>query len=97
MLEMCQEFKDHLPSRVEELKSALHTGDINGLSRFAHNLKGLSMNFNADPLSNLAASLEVCGKQEDLTSAPILVEQIEKEVTRLQEYLSQQLHKLEQP
>src|SRR3990172_5079404 len=37
MMEMCQEFKDHLPSRMEEIKSALHAGDINSLGRFAHN------------------------------------------------------------
>ncbi|MDO8754773.1 MAG: response regulator, partial [Anaerolineales bacterium] len=89
MMEMCREFKDHLPDRVEELKSALRAGDVNGLSRIAHNLKGLAMNFNADPLSTLSARLEICGKQEDLTGAPLLVEQIEKEAARLQSYISQ--------
>ena len=92
MMEMCQEFGAHLPKRVEELKSALQAGDINDISRFAHNLKGLSMNFNADPLSILAASLEACGKQEDLAGAPALVQKIEQEAKRLQEYLSQQPH-----
>ncbi len=89
MMEMCHEFKDHLPARMEEIKSALQAGDINTLGRLAHNLKGLSMNFSADPLSNLAASLEICGKQEDLTAAPMLVEQLEKEAVRLRKYISQ--------
>ena len=49
------------------------------------------MNFNAGPLTELALKLEICGKQEDLTDAPVLVEQIEKEITRLLEYLEQLL------
>jgi PAS domain S-box-containing protein len=91
MMEMCQDFKDHLPLRLEELKSTLQNGDINNISRAAHNLKGMSMNFNAGPLTELALKLETCGKQEDLTDAPVLVEQIEKEITRLLAYLEQLL------
>ena len=33
MMEMCQDFKDHLPLRLEELKSTLQNGDINNISR----------------------------------------------------------------
>jgi HPt (histidine-containing phosphotransfer) domain-containing protein len=92
MMEMCQEFKDHLPERVEELKSALQAGEIEKLGRYAHNLKGLSMNFNAGLLSSLAAKLEACGKEKKLADAPVLVEQIVVEVTRVQEFLSRQLN-----
>ena len=92
MLEMCQEFKDHLPDRMTEMKSALQAGDINTLSRLAHNLKGLSMNFSADPLSSLAISLEACGRDENLAGASLLVEQIEKEAARLREYISHLLN-----
>jgi PAS domain S-box-containing protein len=91
MREMCQDFKDHLPLRVEELKSALQTGDINTLGRLAHNLKGVSLNFNAAPLAEIAKKLELCGKQENLADAPALVQQIEIEIIRLQAYLSQQI------
>jgi CheY-like chemotaxis protein len=92
MNEMCQEFRDHLPERIQELKSALQAGDVEKLGRYAHNLKGLSMNFNAGPLSTLAAKLEACGRQKNMADAPMLVEQIENEVMRLQEYLSKQLN-----
>ncbi|MBC7875797.1 MAG: response regulator [Anaerolineales bacterium] len=97
MMEMCQEFKEHLPDRMKEIKSALAAGDINTLGRLAHNLKGLSMNFNADPLSNLAIKLEACGRDENLENASVLVEQIEKESIRLQEYISRLSIKSEQP
>ena len=91
MMEMCQEFKDHLPDRMTEFRSALNAGEIDKLGRLAHNLKGLSMNFNASPLSSLTAKLEICGKEKNLADAPVLVEQIAAEITRVQEYLSQQL------
>jgi HPt (histidine-containing phosphotransfer) domain-containing protein len=86
---MCQEFRIICLPR-EEL-NRLQAGDINSLSRFAHNLKGLSMNFNANPLSSLAVKLEACGSQENLADVSALVEQIEKEAIRLQEYLEQLL------
>lgn len=89
MMEMCQEFKENLPERMAEMKSALDAGDINKLGRLAHNLKGLSMNFSADPLSSLAIKLEACGREENLEGASELVEQIEKESVRLQDYISQ--------
>lgn len=92
MKEMCLEFKDHLPDRIKELRSALQADEPENLGRFAHNLKGLSLNFNAGPVATLAAKLEACGKQKNLADAPMLVAQIESEVTRLQEYLSQQLN-----
>jgi PAS domain S-box-containing protein len=91
MMEMCQEFRDHLPNRVAEFRSALDAGEIEKLGRVAHNLKGLCLNFNAGLLSSLAAKLELCGKEKRLADAPILVEQIAAEITRVEEYLSQQL------
>jgi two-component system sensor histidine kinase/response regulator len=91
MMEMCQDFKDHLPNRIEEFKAALNAGEIETLGRLAHNLKGLSMNFNAGALSRLAARLEACGKGKNLVDAAPLVEQITLEVSNVVQYLSQQL------
>lgn len=91
MMEMCREFNDHLPARIGEFKSALYNGDIKGIGRLAHNLKGVCLNFNAEPLAEVAARLEICGRQENMTDAPALVQQIENEIKRLREYLAQQL------
>jgi CheY-like chemotaxis protein/HPt (histidine-containing phosphotransfer) domain-containing protein len=91
MKEMCRDFREHLPLRLEELKLELRDGNVNALSRTAHNLKGMSMNFNADVLSQLALELETCGRQDDLTAAPALVARIENEINRLREYLAQLL------
>ncbi|MDO9131279.1 MAG: response regulator [Anaerolineales bacterium] len=85
-LELCQEFMAHLPDQIQGMQAALKSGDANTLSRLAHNLKGISANFSAGPLSDLAAQLETLGKQEDLTAAPALLEQIEIESDRLREF-----------
>ncbi|MBI5352591.1 MAG: PAS domain S-box protein [Chloroflexi bacterium] len=91
MMEMCQEFKDHLPDRVTELRSALQAGEMEKLGRHAHNLKGLSLNFNASTLSALAQKLEICGKEQNIKDAPELVDRLANEVIRVQEYLAQKL------
>jgi two-component system sensor histidine kinase/response regulator len=86
--EMCREFLDHIPDRLYEMKLALRSGDINSLCRLAHNLKGVSANFSAGPVSQLAAQIEALGKYEDLSGAPTLLDQLEEEVGRLTKYCS---------
>jgi len=91
MLEMFDEYKDHLSDRMNDIHSALEKGDINALARLAHNLKGISLNFSADHLAAIALHLEEIGKREDLTLAPALVAQLDEEVHRVEEFLSRHL------
>jgi len=88
MMEMFKEYKDHLPARLDEFHAALKDADTNRLSRLAHNLKGISLNFSANAVATVSLKLEEIGKLEDLTYAPALVEQLEMEIHRLNEYLS---------
>ena len=87
MMEMFKEYKDHLPGRLEEIHAAARDGDASRLARLAHNLKGVSLNFSADPVADIALKLEEIGKGEDLASASILVAQLDTEVRRLQDHL----------
>jgi len=91
MKTMLLEFKEHLPERLEAIHLALDKGDANSLGRLAHNLKGISLNFSAEPIASLALRLEELGKREDLTDAPVLVSQMDAEVGRLIEYLDDML------
>ena len=70
MMEMFKEYKDQLRERVDEIHAALQDRDANRLARLAHNLKGVSLNFSADPLANITLNLEEICKREDLTNAP---------------------------
>ncbi len=86
MLEMFTQFLRGLPDRVTELRTALGANNANHLSRTAHNIKGTCLNFGTEPLAVLAARLEELGKQESIQDAGILVEQMQEETTRLQEF-----------
>ena len=89
MMEMFKEYKEHLPARLDEIWAALRDGDASRLGRLAHNLKGISLNFSADAVAEIALKLEERGKREDLTDAFALVSQLDDEVQRLQNYLSE--------
>jgi len=90
MMEMFKEYRDHLPGRLKEFHDALKDGDASRISRLAHNLKGISLNFSANPIAKAALALEEIGKREDMTHASELVARLEAEVQRLEEYISAQ-------
>ena len=88
MREMFQQYKEQLSERIFEIRGAVQDSDAHRLARLAHNLKGVSLNFSADSLSHVALTLEEISKHNDLTNAPVLVEQLESEARRVTEYLS---------
>jgi two-component system, sensor histidine kinase and response regulator len=89
LIEMTREFINGLPARISELKGALEAGNADTLFRSAHNLKGVSANFSADPLTKLAAELETLGRQGNLSTAPGLLAKLEEESERFQKYLKE--------
>ncbi len=91
MIEMCRDFREHLPARIEEINSAFNAGDINSLSRYAHTLKGVSLNFEATFLAELSAELEQLCRREDISAAQPFIQQIETEAIRVQDYLTKNI------
>lgn len=87
MLEMCRDFRERLPLRMEEIHTAYKAGDVNSLSRHAHTLKGISLNFNASFLAELSARLERLCKLENINHAGDLIKNIETELNRVRGYL----------
>jgi two-component system sensor histidine kinase BarA len=86
-MEMCQEFLKNLPLRMVELRSSLQKKDSATFTRAAHNLKGISANFNATPTNRIAAQLETMGRQDDLSTAASLLDQLDAETSRLREFM----------
>ena len=86
-LEMCVDFMKNIPLSVAELKNSLQKNDSGAFSRSAHSLKGVSANFNASAINRIAAQLEALGRQDELTSAPPLLDQLDEEIIRLREYM----------
>jgi len=85
-LEMLHDLVSHMPERMLEITNALEARNANDLFRFAHNMKGVSSNFSAGPVSRLAAVLESLGKSGDIESAGTLVRQLQIETERLCQY-----------
>ncbi|MBK6791075.1 MAG: PAS domain S-box protein [Anaerolineales bacterium] len=91
MMDMCREFRDHLPERILEIRAALENKELEKIGRLAHNLKGISLNFNAGTLAELTAKLEIAGRENMVDQVDGLVEQVSIELERVKEYLSRQL------
>jgi PAS domain S-box-containing protein len=88
MKQMFLEFKDGLPNRLREIHAALDENDPSRLGRLAHNLKGVALNFNADPLADAALAIEKLSSSEDLTEAHTLVDHLDAEASRLVDFWS---------
>ncbi len=89
LYEMSRDYVAGFPDRIKDLRTALETRNANDFSRHAHNLKGVSANFSAAPVTKLCAELEALGRQDDLSSAPDLLKRLEFETGRLIKYLKE--------
>ena len=92
VLEIIGEFKNHLPERMTEIHTSLQAGDMNALCRHAHNLKGVALNISAGPVTQVVLDLESVAVREDLAGAAALVAQLDFEVARLVDFLTNTNH-----
>ncbi|HEY5269631.1 MAG TPA: Hpt domain-containing protein [Anaerolineales bacterium] len=89
LIEMSRDYVAGFPERIKDIKTALEAHNANDLSRLAHNLKGVSANFSAGPVTNLSAELETLCRQDDLATAPELLVRLEVEADHLVKYLKE--------
>jgi HPt (histidine-containing phosphotransfer) domain-containing protein len=82
------DYREQLPERLKELRRQLEAGDANTLCRIAHNLKGVSLNISAGPIAQAALGIEQSALREDLTTAAEHLTQLEAEVHRFNDYVS---------
>jgi len=66
-------FKDGQENAVEQIRAALHAGDVETAARLAHTVKGVSGNLGGDNLYRAAAELEKAIK-EGLALDPVMAE-----------------------
>jgi PAS domain S-box-containing protein len=85
-VELGNEFMESLMTRIDELEEFTKKMDFQSLVRSAHNLKGVSANFSAEPLRNLASQLELLGNNNDLLQAQHIINQLRIEANRVKKY-----------
>lgn len=64
------------PGRRADMEQALASGDLSGLSRSAHSLKGVAGTMFAEPLRRAAYALEMAAKAGDAGRAALLTDDL---------------------
>jgi two-component system, sensor histidine kinase and response regulator len=90
MMELCQEFVTGLPQRMSEICGALGDHNAFTLGRLAHNLKGVCLNFSAEPMASLAGHIEEMCRREDLSNGLALVSELKVAAKSFEEYFASQ-------
>jgi CheY-like chemotaxis protein len=67
--DILREFKTATDADAQALAAALAAGDLPGIARAAHRIKGASRMVGAEPLAAVCAALEQAGQQHDLPAA----------------------------
>ena len=86
--DMAQDFLNHIPARITEMKTCLQKVDAVGLSRAAHNMKGMAATFSATRLTELTAMLEKESGEGELYQAQELLAEIEQETEKIKAYFA---------
>ena len=76
------------PGLLEQIQSAVHSGDANGLYRSAHTLKGSLSALGAEAAQQRAQDLETSGRQGQLGQTPTMLDDLEQLLRQLHEELA---------
>jgi PAS domain S-box-containing protein len=83
LLEMLGDFVEHIQERLLALRAAASEQNAAELTHLAHSLKGAAANFNAEPLTTLAADMEQQMRGGNIAAAGEWIEKIEAEIPRV--------------
>jgi HPt (histidine-containing phosphotransfer) domain-containing protein len=83
LTELIQLFLGEAPQLIEAMRKALQRGDMQGLGRSAHSMKGAASNFLAHGTVSAASNLESDAKKGDAESAKTSLATLQVVVGRL--------------
>ncbi len=86
--EMVGFLQSDAPHWLAQIHAALARGDMQGVHRGAHTLKGLISNFGAGEAFRAAAQVEQFGRQSDAAALPTAIAHLENAVEELQTALA---------
>lgn len=86
VFELLEEFVDHYPQRLEEIKEAIDSGNAILLTRTAHSYKGAISNFGATRAQRIASELETYGTLKQVDQALPAWHELVDEMKRFQEH-----------
>lgn len=71
VLELCQALRQDLPTRISQLAAAAEAGDAEGVTRFAHSIKGICGTIAAEPCRLLALEVETNAREGRIEPVPL--------------------------
>lgn len=83
LIELVQLFSEEAPQLIEAMRKSLQQGDMQGLARSAHSMKGAASNFLAHRTAGAALQLEDDAKRGDRESARTALAALEVIVERM--------------
>ena len=91
LAELAGLFLEDAPARLGALREAIEGGDASSVERTAHALKGSCGNMGATGMVAICEKLEDEGRSGELGRAPMLVERLEAEYSRVRAALDREL------
>ena len=85
--EIAQIFLKDYPRALAEMRDASGRGDVHGVERSAHGLKGAAANFGARPVVDAAQAIEQMGHQQDLSGFSAALGALEQALSTFKEEL----------
>ena len=86
-----QSFLQDLPRQIEALRGYLAAGEVAGVERQCHTIKGASANVGGEALRAVAFELERLGQAGDLAAVQARLPELEAQFARLQQAMTQAL------
>jgi HPt (histidine-containing phosphotransfer) domain-containing protein len=83
LIELVRLFSEEAPQLIEAMRKSLQQGDMQGLARSAHSMRGAASNFSAHGTVSMALQLEDDAKRGDTESARNALAALEVIVERL--------------
>jgi HPt (histidine-containing phosphotransfer) domain-containing protein len=84
LTEVLQMFLSEVPPRIDRLRNAWNAGDIQGMYRAAHSLKGSAGNIGAKRLYDVARQLDDLGRAGDVASSAPLMDELRIEFDKVE-------------
>lgn len=88
-IDLFSEFIVQCQRKIADLNSAVSAGDAQAVKRIAHNLKGVSANFDTTIITTNAHLLDTDAQAGDLSHANDLISEIEQQMPILEKFLGE--------
>jgi CheY-like chemotaxis protein/HPt (histidine-containing phosphotransfer) domain-containing protein len=82
-------FLSDIPKQILVLKSFLEAGDVSGVERQAHTIKGASANVSAEQVRAVAFEMEKAAKVQNLTAVGAYMKELEIQFDRLKDVIQE--------